>query len=41
MIVAILALVASVVSICMTIAYNRKKAVPAAVNAVSENKDEE
>lgn len=40
MIVAILALVASAVSICMTIAYNKKKAVPAAVNAVSENEEE-
>ena len=41
MLVAILALVASAVSICMTIVYNKKKAVPVTANNVSETDDEE
>jgi hypothetical protein len=41
MIVALLALVAYGVSICMTIAYNKKKAVPVAENTAAEPEDEE
>lgn len=41
MLVAVLALVASAVSIYMTIVYNKKKAVPVTANNVSETDDEE
>lgn len=40
MIVAILALVASAVSICMTVVYNKKKAVSVAVNNAVETEEE-
>lgn len=41
MIISILTLVASIVSICLTVAFNKKKAVPAAANGTSESDDEE
>ena len=41
MIVAILALVASGVSIFLTVYYNKKKSVPVAANGASESDDDE
>ena len=43
MIVATLSLAASAVAICLTVVYNKKKAVPAIANNVAdeENEDEE
>jgi uncharacterized membrane protein len=41
MIISILALVVSVVSICLTIAFSKKKTAPASADTAAESKDQE